>query len=396
MNIRQSVFGEIANRTGGVVSGVDVEALLRRFILFDSVVIKSDTLREVPFLIRAFGKSGFQQLLETGVLRISCEQIGVITGMKRDGVPTVPPSHFTFGMFEIANRDERLRGSLRSLQGIPGLKNRERELMEEAIMSRLERPPSDYKIQLQAQIESDVRSNTPALRVAIQKRLQQEFGEFVSAVEIRVEEANGRIFHLITNLPAAHGFSEQKTHELLESGISAVANLNQRIAEMNAYSSITRFTEDEAPVLFGKFAGIIGPQNPEPIEQQFGRVVTVADLPHFAPNTRVDVEKLLRARESPECLEFRSWLTTLDELSDREIAQMIGGVRNKLGFLIRSGTGKILRFAATSAIGMFPQGGLIAGPIAGALDSFLIDKVFKTSGVVAFLTKTYPSLYEHT
>jgi hypothetical protein len=75
---------------------------------------------------------------------------------------------------------------------------------------------------------------------------------------------------------------------------------------------------------------------------------------------------------------------------------MIGGVRNKLGFLIRSGTGKIPRFAATSAIGMFPQGGLIAGPIAGALDSFLIDKVFKTSGVVAFLTKTYPSLYEHT
>jgi hypothetical protein len=31
---------------------------------------------------------------------------------------------------------------------------------------------------------------------------------------------------------------------------------------------------------------------------------------------------------------------------------------------------------------------------AGAADEFLIDRVFPTSGVFAFLTETYPSLFE--
>ena len=106
------------------------------------------------------------------------------------------------------------------------------------------------------------------------------------------------------------------------------------------------------------------------------------------------MDKLLRARESAECLEFRAWLTKLDGVSDKDVADLVGGFRNRVGSLAHSGPGKILRLAATSAIGSIPGYGLVTGPIAGVVDSFLIDKVFPTSGVVAFLTQTYPSLFE--
>jgi hypothetical protein len=79
--------------------------------------------------------------------------------------------------------------------------------------------------------------------------------------------------------------------------------------------------------------------------------------------------------------------------TDQQISEMIGGVRNKLGSMLQSGIGRKVRFAVSTAIGLIPGVGLVAGPAASGIDSFLIDRVFPTSGVVAFLARTYPSLF---
>ena len=395
MDIRQSVFGEIVTRSGSQVSGIDLGTLIRRLLLFENVVIRSYDLREIRPLIRAFGKSGFLQLFNSGALKISCEALYIITATARNGVPSVPPCHFTFGIAELAQREERLRKGLSCLQGIAGLGNSERQTMEGTILAGLLRPPSDYGPQLQAQIESDIRNNNPSLKAAIDMKLREKLGGLPSSLDIRVEEPQNRVFHIVTNLSQACGFSEQETHGILQSCVSSVANLNQRIADMAAYSSITGFTESEAPLLFGKFASIVAPQNPAPIEKQFGRVVSLAHFPDFPSNSRVDVEKLLRVRESPECVEFRAWLAKLGEVSDKEIAEMTGGMRSKIGSIMHSGMGKALRFATTAGAGLIPGAGIVTGLIAGALDSFLVDKLFPTSGAVAFLTHTYPSLFDH-
>jgi hypothetical protein len=162
---------------------------------------------------------------------------------------------------------------------------------------------------------------------------------------------------------------------------------------MSAYSAITGFSDSEAPLLFGKLAGIIAPQNPKPIEEQFARVVTIANLPDFKTSGRIDVERLLKARESAECLEFRAWLSKLEGMSDAQIAEMVGGIRNEVGSLIRSNGGKALRFAVTTAMGLIHSVGIVARPVAGVVDSFLVERMFPSSGVFAFLTQTYPSLF---
>jgi hypothetical protein len=125
------------------------------------------------------------------------------------------------------------------LQGIPGLKNAERAEMEETLIAGLVMPASDHGPQIQAQIELDLRNNTPALKAAILEQLKIEATESDRKLEVQVEEIREGIFHVITNLTDNFGMSEQQAHNIVQPSIAAVANLNQRIADMAAYSAIT-------------------------------------------------------------------------------------------------------------------------------------------------------------
>lgn len=390
MGIRESVLGEVAVRTELNVTGVDIEGLLRRLLLFDSVTIKSVRLRELPHLVRAFGTDGLLRLLNSEILKLSCEFTALILEIKQNGERSLPLNHFSFGVVDLVKREETLRAELRLLQGVAGLKNRERALLEETVLSKIIRPPSSYGGELQAQVESDLRTNTPTLSLAVSQRLRTQFGEATAPIELKVEEPQDRVFRIVSQLPKSLGVSEQNAHDILHSGVSAVAHINQRIADMAAYSSITGFTESEAPLLFGKLAGVMKVLNPKPPEEQFMRVATIADFPELVPGKRVDVERLLAARDSAELREFREWITKLEGLTDNQIRDMIGSMKRKIGFLIRSDTGKTLRLAATTAVGLANP---IVGVAAGALDTFFLERLFPSSGVIAFLTKTYPSLF---
>jgi hypothetical protein len=393
MNIRQAVFGQIAINPREEIFDVDVGALLRRLLLFETVIVESLGLRETAALVRTFGKAGFLHLFNSGILKISAEFTFLITDIAQNGVRTLPLSHFSFGVATLSDRKVGLRRGLTLLQGVPGLKNQERIAMEEILISGLTRPGADYGAQLQAQVESDIRNNTPALAAAIREQLHKRFGAELPAFALQVEEVSERAFHVISDLPTVFRISDEETHRIMASSVSAVANLNQRLANMAAYSAIVGFTENEAPLLFGKLAGVIGPQNPQPLEQQFSRVMTLANVPEFPRGKRVDVDVLVKVRDSVECREFRSWLANAATLTDKEVEEMTGGFRSKVGSMIRSSAGKALRFAVTTILGFGPHG-IVIGPASGAVDSFLVERVFPNPGVLAFLTELYPSLFK--
>lgn len=394
MQTPQRMFGEVISLSSdGQVIGIDIATLVQRLLLFDSVVVKSCRLVEIPEFIRSFGKEGFLQLLNAGVLKISCEWIQIAGDPVHNGVREVPLSHFTFGLVDAANREADLRSQLRPLQGIPGLKNVERDAMEETIIKGLIRPSQDYGTQLLSQFESDLRNNSPALVAAIKEQLKLQLGAVECSFDAYIEETGERIFHVKNNLSAIFGISERKIHEILNPSIFAVARLNQRLADMAAYSALSGFAESEAPLLFGKLAGLIAPHNPRLLEEEFGRIIRIANLPTVLKNSKINVDALMDARDSVECREFRSWLSNLHSVSDADIEKLVSGVRNRVASIIHSGPVKVFRFAATNAIGLIPGVGPIAGAVAGGLDSFLVDRLLPVSNAFAFLTKTYPSLF---
>jgi hypothetical protein len=218
MTFRQSVLGEIAIRSGQQVSGIDVGSLIRRLILFDGVVIKSFRLREVPFLVRTFGESGFTRLLYSGLIKFSCEFTTVVIDVSRDGVRHVPLHHFSLGIVDAAHRDTNLKSELRCLQSITGLKNVERAAIEEAIWKSIVRPPPTYGQDLLGQIDKDLRSKTPALRAVFLKQLRTELGKpdlAVGAIPIQVEETSKRVFYIKNGLSESFGFAPEKAHLVL-------------------------------------------------------------------------------------------------------------------------------------------------------------------------------------
>lgn len=396
MDIRQTVLGEIAIRSGQELASIDLGVLIRRLILFDRVVVKSFRLRELPLLVRAFGKAGIQELLASGVLRLNCEFTSIITDIHLNGVRSEPPAHFTFGIATAADRDGDLRKELLRLQSVTGLKNNERNAIEQAVWNSLVRPPETFGTDLLRQVDVDLRTNSPALRAGILDQLRAgpgQAGLTGSPLEIQVDEPRERVFHIKTGIAKDFGLSPEQAHLLLQRSVTAVVNLNHRLAEMEAYSALTGFLESEAPLLFGKLAGIISPQNPTPAEEQFKRVIEVAEVPDFKPGQKIDVEKLMKIRDSAECRDFRRWLSTAEDISDDEIRAQAGGMRNKLASLTGSSGGKAFRLAATTLIGNIPVAGLVLGPAAGAVDSFLVDRVLPKSGIFAFLTDMYPSLF---
>ncbi len=396
MIARQTSFDEVARQSSdGQVIGVDLATLVQRLLLFDTVVVKSRRLAEIPEFIRAFGKTGFLNLVNSGVLRISYEITQIIGDPVHGGVREQPLSHFTFGRIDFHNREDDLKSLLRPLQGIPGLKDRERDALEETIIKGLVRPSPDYGTQLLTQFECDLRNNTPALVAAIKNQLKIQLGT-EGPFNASVEEKAERIFFVRNDFPTAFGISDQKAHEILSRSIFAVAHLNQRLADMAAYSAVSGFAESEASLLFGKFAGIFAPLNPRPLEEEFKRVIRIADLPNVLPSNKIDVQALLKARDSIECREFRSWLSNLGPLSGLEITEMVSGVRNKAASVIQSGPAKFVRYMAATAIGLIPGYGQIAGVAVGGADSFLVDRMLKESNVYAFLTRTYPSLFDAT
>jgi hypothetical protein len=395
MSFRRSVLGEIGTRDAQRLVGVDIGALVRRLLLFDRTIVKSFRLHEVPLLVRTFGKVGFSHLLDSGLLGFSCGFTTLGVDFSRGGIRPIPLDHFMFGIVSAANPDADLKAELRSLQSIPGLKNPERASLAETVWRSLVKQPATYGQELLDQVESDLRRNTPALKLALVERLKAELNglPLPENVLIEVEETSQRVFHVKNTLSSAFGFSPDKTHLLLQQSVSAVANLNHRLADMSAYWAITGFRDSEAPLLFGKLSGILAPFNPQMSERQFERVIELANVPDFRLGQRVSVDLLLKARESPECREFREWLPTLEDASDAEIRDAITGIRNKMSALANSAGGKLVRLAATTGAGLIPGAGLVAGAVAGAIDSFLIDKVLPKSGIVAFLTDAYPSLF---
>jgi hypothetical protein len=392
MNIRQRVLVQAPVRQNQEVVGIDAGTIVRHLLLFDSVVLQTVGLRELPYLFRVFGKTGFRDLLESGVLKLTFEFTHIATDVALNGVRRLPPLHFSFGTVDIADREQSLGSSLRSLQGVTGLKNPDRAMAEGLIRKALLRPAPSYGSDLQGQIEDDLRTNSPALKAAVHKELD-DLGLTNQPFDFSVRELKPREFRFESDLRGL-GLSDGEEHDLFNRSVTAVVNLNQRLMDMSSYSGLSGFADSEAPLLFGKMAGILAPLNPKPLEDQFRRVINIAGLPDPPRVGRVDVGKLLELRGSRECKEFREWLSTASTLSDAEIHEMQASIRGKIGTFFHTGGGKSLRFVVTNLSGLVPGAGVALGPAIGAADAFLIDKIFPNPGVFTFLADGYPSLFK--
>jgi hypothetical protein len=207
------------------------------------------------------------------------------------------------------------------------------------------------------------------------------------------KEVNRGIFRAVTDLDRVLAVSIDDVHALIQRVLHGLRGLESRLEEMNSFSAISGFSDTEVALFFDRCRFLATQVNPNQQQKVFDRVVEISGLPTLDLSSvgTVSILKLLEIRETDECRQFRAWLSTVANASDSEIREQVGSLRSKIGGVIGSALGKAVRFAAAAAVSVqWPTAGLAIG----ALDMFLLEKLFPKSGPACFLNEIYPSVFE--
>jgi len=383
--------------------GVDLNGIIRRLILFDTYILKTVRLREFPSLIAEVGFDETMQLLKSTAFEIECEcaqigqtgQTGILESRAIKGV--LPPLSYTLSGLDAADHEKYVHDCLQPLHLIHGLTHKQVVRLKRAIVDKMVRLPQGFASRISAQATADVLKKQDLVKKSVAIAARRILGVEPLNFELSVHEIDSEDFHVETDLAKRFGIDVETRHKVVEQGLLGVAGLSSRFAEMEAYSALSGFIDDDLPLVYELLDFLVHSISPETKERQFRRVLEIAGFPDVAPavsGKRVNIARLLEIRESDECREFRQWLPTIETISDTEIQERLDSLRAKLGNATQTGVGKALRFLVTSGIGIIPVAGQIAGLVAGAVDTFVLEKLLPKSGVVAFINNLYPSVFD--
>jgi len=382
------------NGTSDISVKLDVAGFVRRLLLFDTYVLYSVRLKEIPEIVRHFGYQGTLALLSSGALEIRCECAQYAEG--QFGTPPCAPLTFQFHVIEAHGRDAYLVDNLKEVNRTPTLSSRELMELQSAVVGAVRQPDNRemFRTLVAPTFEGDVLQNTGLLKSAVRFVLRHEkrINE-IPDFDIRFHKVGDDRYTAETSLTKQLTLSTDEIHQVIKTSLLGIAGVDQRLGEMDAHTAISGFTLEDVPLFGSKLATLVQAVSSERTEERFQRVVAIAGLSDVLPASQIDAEKLLEIRNQPEAMEFRAWLSGIDRRSDSQIRELVAAVNSKIGMVAQTTAGKVLRLAVTTAVGILPHIGIPAGIVLGALDQFAWDKFARRSGVAAFISEMYPSIF---
>jgi hypothetical protein len=301
------------------VTSVDIGAFVRRVLLFETYVLRSIRLDDVVLLNQTFGGSGLAELLKAGALKIHCETytIGQFGQVRTDlnltgNTKRLPLCSYSFSPIRLAQHDEELKHWLGKLESS----------LQEQVEQNLVRMAQDFSARVFEGFYGDLRRDPRVAESAVCLELRKQ-GIKPRHLKLRIVEIEPEDFRVESNLIAEYGLSKETAHKLMEKSLLAVADLNQRFAEMLSYSVLSGIREADMPLLKGKLEVVGHLVHSANAEQQFERMVTLLDIPEpVLGETKIKADQLLKLRESDECRAFRDWLAgTGNRIAFRRRAQ---------------------------------------------------------------------------
>lgn len=119
------------------------------------------------------------------------------------------------------------------------------------------------------------------------------------------------------------------------------------------------------------------------------RLRELAEIPDIGAEIasgRLSWDVILRIRELSQSAAFRTWFHDANEAQDADIAREYAALLRRVPGL-QSTPLRILRFLATTGVGLMPGVGTALGAIASAVDSFLLEPVANRRNPRLFLDK---------
>ena len=390
VNIQRRVIGQsIVLGRNGQASGIDVDALIHRLLLFDGYVLRTVRFKEVPFLIKAFGYDQTIELLNSGLIEIRCE-VHQIASQRDAELKRRPKPEFCLVWVEAHNWDEYVATCLREVQSELGLPLSQWTQLERAIRNRIRQLRWDIKQEIASSYVSSVANSPEVLAECIRlagrrRRLPIVFPE----IEIHAERLDDDLTRVESNLRHLR-IPKDELWEVVRDGLMGIGSLEQAIGEMKNYEAIGGFGAEELPVFERKLSLVARVAYSEATERRAFRVARLTGMPLFDSAARIDMEKLLKARDSDELRAFRDWLASSDGVSDDRVRELLKGYRARLSTRLRSGSSTMARLMVEVTVGIVNPA---AGIALSLLDVFLLEKLLPYCGPAAFVNKTFPSLF---
>ncbi|ARU49976.1 hypothetical protein [Sulfurospirillum diekertiae] len=383
----------------------DFDLFLQRILLFDTHILDSIRLKEIPYLINYFGYEGLMELLNSDVLKIQASantiaQIGQSFIRTHQGKNVLPLGSFSFSTLQSADEKEYISSCLKITDDIESISTKQKIKLKHAVIDNLTHLPEKFGSISIEQMKSEVHRKDLVMR-HINKVLFQMFQitNISDDVSIRIHQINEDDFLVESNLESLYHLSKEDSHKIIERALLGIGALNMKIEEMSFHNALSGFMGNEISLFEDKLNFIEEHHSPKKQETQIRRIFEIKDFPKFTTShdyAKVDVHKLLEIQKSSECKAFREWLKTIDFKDEQEIRNELNNYRNKIASLANSKVGKTIRWLVGEIISPLEEmsGYKGMGMAYSALDSFVIDKLISQKGHIAFINDLYPSIFE--
>ncbi len=348
MDLRGKLLAPCANRKAGPNLEVDFLAgeFLERLILFDKYILDSIRFQEIPHLIKVFDYTPVLELLNSGILLIHSETFGTFgsTGRtskvsayrsKKGDLPLCsycidPCSIYPY---ESPREDERdykkdqkqfTHQNLQLLNKIDGVSSKQGKKLREAVARRVIHFSLDSVIkEISDQNYKDFRDHDPAIKVAIASRIKTLLNQKVGpdAIELKIEFIDEQDFRVESNIESKLSLNKETVHEIIERALLGIAGRNHLIVEMREFSCLVGYRKNEVPIFSSKLDFLVERiATDRKLTANLHRVLSAKGLPNFSAAVaegRIDLLKVLEIRESRECIDFRTWLWSQDNIDEK-------------------------------------------------------------------------------
>ncbi|ACA98833.1 MULTISPECIES: hypothetical protein [Cyanophyceae] len=380
---------------------LDFSSLINKLILFDKVILDSPNFYEVNGLVEELGFEQTLSLLSSGILKFSCDlritsQVAqnqhIISSKK-----TYPQGFYQIQYAFAAEQKIWISDNLKNIRHSELSKSKVKKL-KLTVVESLDKNYLKDNIDLLKQTDEDLQFNR-GVKVATLNVLKKEYSmELDSEIfDIKLHQVDKSIFKVETNLSDLCSLNETEIYKIVEKAVLGIGNFNLRMAEMNMHNALSCFMRDEIDLLKNRLEYIFFKKDdPNKLEANFDSILNLKRHPKIIAesNPKIDINKLMKVRQSDELKLFRNWLKDIEEVKEKEILQELNSIRAKLGVNLNTNTGKFLRLGMSTLAGLIPNIGMQASIPLSVLDNFLLDKVLPASPIVTFVDDLYPSIFK--
>jgi hypothetical protein len=378
--------------TGPDDASIDIAYAVASILLFDSYIIKSHRLCELPVLVGVFGPDGMKTLLDSGILSFACNPGGIARFNHLS-----PRTEFKYALVFAHDRKEYVSRCLSKITSAPDITYRQAIKLKPYVAAHIEEPPSnDQQSRALSNFFSDLRSRTDLFQLAIREGARRNFSLDLpqELIDVSVEQTEPNQFLVKHNLDILTGLSPDQIYHLVGDATLALAKRWSVVTEMEQYNAIGGATTEDLPLFDPRLTAIEKLLDPSQHVAQFYRVTNLIRVPVADASSRLNAKELVSIHRSSEAVEFRSWIQKAGSMTDEEIGAAFAALSARAGIAIRSPVGKFMRWLVTTAAGAIPGVGIVAGGVAGAVDSLLLEALLPKRGPVMFMNELYPSLFE--